>query len=668
MAFRNKRKHRHRDFRSSLKSDLRYEIESAIENGAFSEALSLLDKAVRDHPSDVQFWELLAEVAVEVRDNRTMLTAYSRLTQMQPRDPTAWLGLASAYAVEQWPALAYRGFREFIRRFPKDPRRPEVESMVRTTEAILWQRLASLHFPTGEDGLELACLFEDAQVLMNLNRLEEAREKAEELIGQMPDFYPAYNNLSLILFAEGDVEKAVDAARAVLVKHPTNCHAHANLVRFLIFLGRVDHARTFADKLKILESDAPDIFIKKIEAFSFLGDDAAVVDVFKSSKKRPVAADDETAMIHHLAAYSIYRLGDEKKARRLWREIVDENPYFEFAVKNLDELELPKHERETFALPLTHWLPSCYIESFVKSTRKIKDLEKNLARKTAEFFEKNPGIPYVLSLLLDRSDADAKEFAIKILSWAGTSESHAALKEFALGQNGSDQMRYKAAMALREAGALPAKVRLWHGGEWRDQLLMVYEISGEPVKEHPMRPKAEAMYAKGIVAMGKDNYDLAEQYFRKAVEAHGTDHPSLIYNLIAVDLKRGNELDAETRLEELTKQFPDYFFAAATLATIKARKGEIETASRLTGQFYDKTKWHTLEARAWFYLNMELALAEKKFDGARSWLEMLAEFDQNVDVDYWKGMITRKEMADKFSVLASRKSRKPRKAARRKGA
>jgi tetratricopeptide (TPR) repeat protein len=167
--------------------------------------------------------------------------------------------------------------------------------------------------------------------------------------------------------------------------------------------------------------------------------------------------------------------------------------------------------------------------------------------------------------------------------------------------------------------------------------------------------------------MVKQNYDLAEQFFRKAVEAHETDHPSLIYNLITVDLKRGKDHDAEARLEDLTKQFPDYFFAAATLATIKARTGDIETASRLTERFYEKTKWHTLEARAWFYMNMELALAEKKFDGARSWLDMLARFDQGVDVDYWEDHITRNELADRLSGFSSGGG-KPRKGVRKKRA
>ena len=165
---------------------------------------------------------------------------------------------------------------------------------------------------------------------MNHHKFDEAVSTARELLKEKPDFVPALNNLSLILYMNGDVAEAVSTAEKVLETKPDNFHALGNLVRFSVFLGKRDDAEKYAELLRKTESPNPDLFVKKIEAFSFLGDDAAVVEKeFEKSKNLKSEFAIPQSYAKHLAAFAFYRLGDEKKAEKLWEEIIEEDISFE---------------------------------------------------------------------------------------------------------------------------------------------------------------------------------------------------------------------------------------------------------------------------------------------------------------------------------------------------
>ena len=453
MSFKNKKKQKLKNFGVFGKLNKLEEAQFLIEGGKLFEALGFLQDAVQQYPSEGRFWELFAAVSNELKDVPTMQKAFTKLIQFQPRNADAHFGLAYAYALDIRLALGVRGFREFLRKFPDSEYRKEAAELLEMGEKDLRRNLAEFDFPEGETGLELACLHEEAQILMNQHRFEEAKEKAEKLIRQMPDFIPAYNNLSLIFFMNGEAEKAAETARKVLEKQPENFHALGNLVRFSVFLGETENAQNFANRLRPIENDNPDLWIKKIEAFTFAGDDKAVTEVYKEASKETDFAVPQS-FGKHLAAFAFYQLGKQNQARKIWQEILNEEPDFELAALNMEEMHLAENERNIFALPITYWIPSRYINELMAETVKIKDgrnFERNLQKKTAQFFEKNPNILSVLSILLERGDLYAKEFAIKLMSWAETPESIAALKDFAFGQKGSDKMRYHAAMQLEQA-------------------------------------------------------------------------------------------------------------------------------------------------------------------------------------------------------------------------
>jgi tetratricopeptide (TPR) repeat protein len=466
------------------------------------------------------------------------------------------------------------------------------------------------------------------------------------------------------LYMNGDVAEALTTAEKVLETKPDNFHALANLVRFSVFLGREDEARKFAEILKKTESANPDLFVKKIEAFSFLGDDAAVVEEYEKSKNLINDFEIPQSYAKHLAAFAFYRTGEAKKAEKMWEEIIEDNIEFDYSEENLEQLDLPPPDRDVFGLPLAYWIPPVYLEKLFKATVKIKDgrnFDKNLQKTLTAFFDENPHILKVIPILLDRSDHNAKEFAVKLLDWAETPEALKLLEEFAFSQTGSDQIRYTAAMTLSRLDAVSNRVKMWQGGELKEMILMCFEITDEPTDIYPMKAKAHDFLGKGLIARQNGNLELAEQYFQKALDTNG-EHPSLLYNLLAISQTRGTVEEANRELKRIVEKFPEYSFAAISLATNYARQGKTKAAKKLTEKFYDKKKWHFTEIRVWLYFNLEFSIAEKHFDSARNAMQMLERFDENFDKNYWEERITRLELIEKLAPLLEKaKAKKSRK-------
>ena len=454
---------------------------------------------------------------------------------------------------------------------------------IKATEKELQRIFVEYGLPFDDAGLEIACKHEKVQVLMNQHKFDEAVALARQLLLEKPDFVPALNNLSLILYMNGDVAEALTTAEKVLETKPDNFHALANLVRFSVFLGRENEAREFAELLRKTESANPDLVVKKIEAFSFLGDDEAVVEEYEKSKNVINEFEIPQSYAKHLAAFAFYRLGEAKKAEKMWEEIIEENIDFDYSEQNLEQLDLPLHDRDVFGLPLAYWIPPVYLEKLFKATVKIKDgrnFDKNLQKTLAAFFAENPNILKIIPILLDRSDRNAKEFAVKLLDWAETPEALKLLEDFAFSQTGSDQIRYTAAMTLSRLDAVSNHVKMWQGGELKDLILMCFEITDEPTDIYPMKAKAQDFLRRGLEARHNGNLELAEQYFQKALDANGGEHPSLLYNLLAISQTRGTVEDATKELKRHRRK----------ISRIFVRRDFIGDAIRPTGQNESRQK------------------------------------------------------------------------------
>src|SRR5207244_3039760 len=100
-------------------------------------------------------------------------------------------------------------------------------------------------------------------------------------------------------------------------------------------------------------------------------------------------------------------------------------------------------------------------------------------------FDRHPEIPGLIPLLLDHGDPGGREFALRTAATERSPALLEALRDFALGARGPDALRFEAAQVATEARLIaPGRTRMWLEGEWRELLLLGYEIHGEVLRRH----------------------------------------------------------------------------------------------------------------------------------------------------------------------------------------
>ncbi|MBI4494055.1 MAG: tetratricopeptide repeat protein [Chloroflexi bacterium] len=594
----------------------------------WTEARDLLEALSRRYPQEAEILTALVNVYYELRELRGYQRACERLLELMPDDPEILTRLAGAYLTNMQPVSALRTFRRFLEHWPDHERASRARATVADLEAEVSTILAELGL-SGEDGPELAAMHEQAQALVEQGQYARARAVAEQVVRRRPDFVPALNNLSQLHAIEGQLGQAIATAQRVLALDPGNVHALSNLVRYLCLSGRVDEARTLAEQLKGIESERLDAWLKKAEALSYLGDGQGVLEAFRGAEAagllRPPLGD---PLLYHLAAVAAMWLGDLDQARRRWQELLRLAPGFELARANLADLRKPVGERHApWPFNFGNWVSQQTVRDLAALARPLSRRrgDQAITQTVRRYLRQHPALASLVPLLLERGDPEGREFALRLALMAETPELLNALRDFALGQRGPDAFRMEAAQAATQAGLLPpGPTRFWVRGAWQEVLLLGFEIHGEAATQY--RPQVQRWHDAALEALQEGDGARAASLIERALEAE-PDAPSLLHNLAAAYELQGRVQEAEAISRELHQRHPDYLFARASLARLAVQRGKLDEARALLDPLLTRRRFHTSEFRAFCGAQIELALAEGKRDGARSWLEMLAGVD-----------------------------------------
>lgn len=611
--------------------------EELLADGELGQARTLLEELARQNPHHFEVqWQLFSAYQL-MNDRQAMLSPAIRMVELRPNDPTLRLNLAGVYMMNTLPALAIRTFQEFLARWPKHPEATDVHKTIQD----LRENLARA---TAEEGISLAenedriLMHEQIQVCLSTGRPDEGRRLIEELLAQWPTFAPPLNNLSLSYFLEGRIDEAIAASRRVLDEcDPGNYHALANLIHYLVMAGRISEARPLAERLKAAQSERVDVWTKKAEGLSYLGDDAGVEEVFAQARaagmlEKPFA----DPFLFHLAAVAAARRGDEREARRRWQQTLQLSPGFQLAQENLADLARPVGERHgAWPFSLAQWLPGQTLADLVSSLKPVASrqypseeaAERAMSQMVRQFLDKHPGFENLIAHLMARGDPQSREFALLVARIAKTPAMLAALRDFALGQDGPDQMRLDAAQTAAEAGLLPRgkPTRMWIKGEWHDEIVLFgWTISGEPKDLLPGR--AQRLVERAVPAIHDGRLDEAERLLEQALTLV-PDHPSILQNLAAIYSRRGDNDRAMALTREIVERHPDYIIGRCNLALFAAQQGNVEEAQEWLDPVLDAPAFHTTEFATLCHAQIELALARGQPQSARSWLQMWEQVD-----------------------------------------
>ena len=432
-----------------------------------------------------------------------------------------------------------------------------------------------------------------------------------------------------------------------MIQDPSNIHALSNLIRFHVTYGNIDQARSYVEPLISSQADAWDGWTKKVEALSYLADDARVIEIYEQIKAQNPDDQPVTGLFYHLVAVAYAQTGQDKIAKQLWRRALELEPQMAIAQNNIDDLLLPEGKRHgAWPMDLINWIsPQAgedlrqYIESVATSRKSV-----TVAPALKTYFKRHPEVLTLLPNILERGGPFGQEFMTTMAEGTQLPELLDIIKDFALGQKGNDQLRYQMARIAVQAGLMPKGIiKLWLQGDWHEVILTNYNISDEPSISHSKKVASLLQKAVPLIKQDDDFDSIEEgiQYLKQALEIE-PDSPDLLNNLAMAYQQLGDEETSNATLEEVSQRFPDYVFTAAALARRKVSEKDLDAAEALIKPCINREKFHYEEFAAYMDAQLTIALAKKQQAGVQSWLNMWEQVDpEHPRLIYWQERIKR---------------------------
>ncbi len=467
------------------------------------------------------------------------------------------------------------------------------------------------------------------------------------LLKIVPGFTPALNNMSLIYFKSGEIQKAIETTQETLTQQSDNFHALSNLTRYSFLIGDMDTARTCAIKLKDSENNIPDRWLKQAEAFAYLGDHEGVRDAylegeeFRNSYLNANSHDNlKSPLFLHLAAAAYYRLGDESKAWALWQEALQIDPSFIIAKTNFAERAKAPHERDAgWYWPFDYWFAGSFQAFLAKFLSRNPDAgaEKKFIQR---LLKRYPQFPLLLPHILDRADPSARKMLLSLIEVEPRAAFLQALLSFGLSKAGTDAQRMRALHFLSQhhPHMLPPDrlASAWLQGEWQDVVLVGFHISRE-VGNTILDDQTYKLYLRAHEYLQEpQNLERAEELFMQVIKKYPDFPPA--YNQLSVVYELQDRYgEYRTLVKQTHQRFPDYLFARVAVARLALEDGQIQEVRALLNPLLQRKKLNTTEFRILAQTEILYALAVKRKQIARTWLTLWEQIEpEHPDLPHWK--------------------------------
>ena len=608
----------------------------------WSKAQKTLEELEQRFPSNKQVLESWLTLAYAKGDWKTYQQKGTEYTIKHPEEPDGYLTLSSVCLKNTYPLLALEALQSFCEKFPNHSEIPEAKEKIETIQTMVPELLKDYGLE-GKETLEIATLNERGRFLFESNQYSEASKIFEDLIDLAPKFPPALNNLSLIRCFAGDLTGAITLAKQVLECDHDNFQALGNLVRFYVLSGETELAQRYLDELKALDNIVSDVYLKKAESLALFGDWSSLVELGKEAELSDTA-EELPALFWHFIAVGYANLGQDKEARQLWEKSLKIAPGFEYARRNLDNIKLPIGERDTpWAFDISEWFSSKIKEDIARIISQSEtENDKKYQSLAKGIIKNNPHIIALIPILLQRGSPLGRQFAISIATLTKKPELLTALKEFALGREGSDQERIEVAQKLNQEGLIPSgNVKMWIKGEQQELLLMGMEINDEPTVIHSK--KVQQLGQKAVMCLKRGDAEEAESILMQALKLEPSA-PDLKMNLANAYMLQGREEEAYDLLHKIHKESPDYAFATISLARHYIDNKELEKAEEMITPLLKKKQFNYQEFCKLCETQIELAVKKKTPEAALSWLNMWKQLadEDDPNLDYWCNRLEKK--------------------------
>lgn len=625
------------------------EADDLIAEGEFEQAAEIIKKVLAKRPRDVMGWNMLGLVYQEMGDIVSLWEVSQKLLELDSKQGYVWFNASTIALVNQLIFSAQYYTDYYLAHFPDgefaDDAR-ETKTMVDSVvETVLAESPEAVQL-TPEDRVEQ----ERISMLYMLGYSREGRKIAEALLARYPNLASPRNNISLAMALDGDLDGAIRLTREVLAQEPDNLHALGNLVQYLVRIGQRDEAQTVMARLRTQPIAGVDRALKVIEALTYFGDDAAVIDTYTAFAKGK-KLEDIPDIILHLAAVAYAHKGNDKQARKLWEAALNQDPDDMLVLHNLSNLRLPAHERyAAWPFSLSQWVPRSFAEAIRKVAHPSRS-EETLRATVKQIANDNPVLRTSIPILFERGGPDGVRFAIGLAAHLEMPE----LVEFATGKVGPDSERIEAFNFAAQAELIPPKQkqRMWLKGEWTELQPIVFEISYESEPDESLPDDLNDLIADCHDLLLDEDFEDGLARAERGLEQAPTNRTLLNYKTAALQaLNRKQEAAAVIR--HTYDLYPDYFFAQVGMAEVCLEDKKLDEAKQWIQPLMEHETLHISEFAALCMINVKLFLAEGQKDAAKSWVNMLEETDPDHHVLPALHQMVNPELGSLLSFLMSK--------------
>lgn len=629
-------------------SPLTREVQTALtlqEEGNISAAHQQLLKLAKQHPRNKSVLLALLELSQKLQDWRTYAYYGEQLLLLERQEDRADMlnNLVYAHIQLAYPALIWHFATELARQHPDFPHLQQSQTLVHTLEPELRKEAEDIEYSTTlspDEKLQLMVLHDRVRFYTESGHPAASIPQAKAFLEKAPGVIAILNNLSLSQFMMGDFAQAIATAESVLAQDPDNFHALGNLVRYSVLTAQFAQAREYAQRLEQCASDNPDLATKQAEAFAFLGDDEKVQTVYQ----RALAQGSHLSpLLLHLAAVAAYRLSDEKSAWQLWQKAVKQMPALEMARSSLAERRVPPGKRNIpWYWPFAYWFPQDMEQLLDKHLGQTAQSKSNRAVEQGmkSLLAERPYFAQLFPHMLEFGDHAAREFVLNFVRVVETPELLQALYDFARSPHGSDDLRLEAIQFIshKHPHLLPEnkEVTMWQKGKQSKMFMLNFTITDEPEFLADIPRGMLEKHEQATTLLLDDRLEEAEEMLQEVIAAAPNFH-SAYNHLAAVYEKQGRRQEARALIEETHARFPDYLFARVALARILTQEKRLEEARALLKPLLLLPELHISEFRALARAQIDIALADNQVDGARSWLAMWRQLEEdNPELLQWQ--------------------------------
>jgi tetratricopeptide (TPR) repeat protein len=602
-------------------------------------ALNLAQTLCQNYPERIEPHVALAYIALELEDMRSYGQVCAQLMHLQPNNATHVYGLAAALMNGQHPVLSWQTMKQAI---AMDDQHYLAESMgqsISQMENLFSELFEPLKLPR-EQAIALMSLHERAQLHLSWGEYEKCCDLELQVLELKPDMMPALNNLSLVAFMQNDLDRAIAQSEKVLAIESENIHALSNLVRYCLLMGNIDQARTFADRLEASQANAWDSWTKKLEGLSYVGDYDAITKIWKEIQQREGKESSLTGMALHFAAVALSRQGQVDQAMKLWQKALAIDPRLDVAQDNLNNAyQSGRQKHLAWSFSLDSWMTATMHQDLIAGLTAIQKSGQTGQIKgfCRRFFEQHPEAMAWIEVMLDRGDPPATKIALNLAKGAELPDCWQMLRGFALGQTGSESLRYEAATDLVKAKQLdPRKVRIWMSGEWQEISLITYEFHDISPYTHPSKVIKLLKQALNWLHMGtKDAGIMAEKLLSQALAIKTS--PDLLNNL-AVAYQLQDRIDETKAIcRHIINVYPDYVPARVTLARFHLKAQENEEAEALLNPILNRSRFHVDDLATFSDGYLLLLTQKKEITAAKNWLNLWSQVTpDHARISHWK--------------------------------